>query len=265
MQQSAEEQQNSGVSFDPFKPAEKVAIIGKAPSSRQLAPYDPKDGWSIWTLSDLVLLKQVPRFDRHFEIHPLDWFTGPGNPRAPYLEWLKGVADKPIYMQRTDPSIPCSLAYPVHDIIDAFGPYRYFTNTVTWMVAMAIACKAEAIGVWGVDMAQDGPKNGEYQAQRPSCEWILGYAMGRGIDVYVPPQSDLFKATLLYGFQTDGGAMREKFDARAKELTERIAVAEQKHAQLQQQEQQLFAKIHQLHGARESLSYHRQQLPQPWQ
>src|SRR5512144_2221034 len=86
----------------------KVAIIGKAPSSRGLAPY-ADESWEIWTLADLVLCKQVPRFSRHFEMHPVSWFKGNNNA---YWQWLLQVTDKPVYVTELDPEMPTATIYP---------------------------------------------------------------------------------------------------------------------------------------------------------
>ena len=80
------------------------------------------------------------------------------------------------------------------------------------------------IGVWGVDMAQGGAfgQPSEYAEQRPSCEFWLGQAAGRGIYVYIPPASDLLKAAGLYGYEGDGSQMRMKIRHRIEELQLRI-------------------------------------------
>jgi hypothetical protein len=41
--------------------------------------------------------------------------------------------------------------------------------------------------------------NSEYGTQKPSCEYYLGLAQGRGIKIYVPKESDLCKSYFLYG------------------------------------------------------------------
>ena len=65
------------------------------------------------------------------------------------------------------------------------------------------------IGLWGVDMAQHGVKQGhagwftsEYARQRPSVEYWLGVAEGMGIDVTVPDESDILKCSVIYGYHT---------------------------------------------------------------
>lgn len=73
-----------------------------------------------------------------------------------------------------------------------------------------------AIHVYGVDMATSG----EYGGQRPSCEYLLGIARGRGIETYVPISSDLLKTTAMYGAENDS-AMYAKFKEREEELVKR--------------------------------------------
>lgn len=221
----------------------KVAIIGKAPSSRDLAPYDDDD-FEIWTLSNLVQLEEVPRWDRHFEIHELSTFHAR---RKPYWEWLKQSHGKPIYLRDRHPDVPDGVAYPKKAICDHFG--RYFTNTVSWMIALAIAEGAEAIHVYGVDMAQTE----EYGEQRPSCEFFLGWAAGAGIEIFVPPQADMLKCRLLYGFETDSGEMREKWKARTKELEQRL------NAKISERDR-MAAEAAYLNGALEAQHYYAQWL-----
>ena len=197
----------------------KIAIVGKAPSSLGEAPCSDDD-WEIWTLSSLVPCNEVSRFDRHFEIHPLQPFADRED--QSYWEWLTSVRDKPIYVQELHKDIPAGVLYPRADIVNFFG--KYFTNTVSWMIALAILEKPTDIGIWGVDMAQNckGETNGEYAAQRPSCEFFMGWACGAGITMHVPKKSDLCKTRILYGFDTDSGEMRDKLKARRAELQGRL-------------------------------------------
>ena len=58
--------------------------------------------------------------------------------------------------------------------------------------------------------------NSEYAEQRACCEFWIGMARGQGIEVYVPPTSDLCKAVGQYGFGETGTEFALK-------LAERIA------------------------------------------
>jgi hypothetical protein len=98
-------------------------------------------------------------------------------------------------MQKQWSVVPTSVEYPVQKMIDEFG--SYFTNTISWEIALAISEGFEEIHIYGVDMAVDT----EYHHQRPSCEYFLGIAAGRGIKIHIPDQADLLKTRFLYGFQ----------------------------------------------------------------
>ena len=199
-----------------FPTKKKIAIIGKAPSSQKLAPYDDQD-WHIWTLSDIMLCRQAPRYDVQFEIHDAEIVKQ----NKPYWEWLTRVEGKPLITRDVTPELQASIPYPKDEIVSKYG--SYFTNTVSWMLALAIEMEAEEIGIFGIDMAQ----NDEYAHQRPSCEYFIGLAVGRGIKVWVPPQSDLMHTSGLYGFDTALNDMAIKQKARVAELQQRIAAAEQ--------------------------------------
>lgn len=196
------------------KTVRKVAIIGKAPSSIAMGPYDDKS-WEIWTLSDLNARKEVPRWDQHFEVHDLEFIKKRSNDST-YWDWLHEKHGKPIFMREHYEEIPDCTVFPRMEIVDRFG--TYFTNTVSWMIAYALGVGVAELGIFGVDMAQSG----EYANQRPSCEYYLGWAAGLGVKTYVPEESDLLKARLLYGFDSDLQGMALKWTQKRKELEARV-------------------------------------------
>lgn len=198
----------------------KVAIVGTAPSSRDLAPFDD-ESWKIWGVSNVY--QHIPKWDCWFELHDLE--TRKNEQEYPgHYDWLKKQTT-PVYMQQTHEEIPASVEYPKQEIIGEFG--GYFTNSVSYMIALAIHRGAEQIGIFGVDMAvQDAGGHSEYAHQRPSCEYFVGIAVGRGIKVDIPPESDLLKAARLYAYET-AGAFALKARVRRKELQQRIAKADQ--------------------------------------
>lgn len=236
---------------------DKIAIIGKAPSSRELGPWEDHS-WEIWTISDSVPLHQVPRWDRHFELHPPHFFKdkNPG-----YWKWLTQPHDgKTVYVREVTPEIPTGIQYPIAEVVNHFQS-RYFTNTISYMIALAIMNGPKAIGVYGVDMAQTMPVLGgspEYQNQRPSCEWLLGVAMGAGIEVVIPEQSDLLKTPYLYGFEHAGTPMRQKWEARTMELQTRLQNQQRKLEEHQAKCNQSVGNINSLQGALDSQSYYEQ-------
>jgi hypothetical protein len=198
------------------KAKEKVAIVGFAPSSMGLAPFTDKS-FEIWGVNDVY--RVVPRVDVLFELHSYGLLTSKDKARVNgnHVEWLQNNKTVPVFMQRHYDDIPMSLPYPLEQVTDAFG--RYFTNTISYEVALAILLGFKEIHLYGIDMATDS----EYGDQRPSVEYFLGLAAGRGIKVYVPNECDLLKCWHLYGYedvQAEQTAVRGK--ARLAELQNRI-------------------------------------------
>lgn len=190
----------------------KVAIVGFA-ESRKKAPYDDET-FEIWALNDMYT--ETPRATRWFEIHErnfLDSYASrvEGNSHIGKLKSL----EIPIYMQKHHEDIPNSVEYPLEEYLTKYRDY--FTNTVSYMICLAIDEGFDEIHIYGVDMAQ----NTEYSEQRPSCEYWIGYAEGKGIKVYIPPESDLLKQAFRYGYEDDT-TMKSKLSARQEELQGRI-------------------------------------------
>ena len=242
----------------PATQSRKIAILGKAPSSQSLAPYDDPT-WEIWILNTIAYLKECKRWDRQFELHDLELTKAPGY--GNYHSWLCSQT-KPVYVREPSPDIPAHIVYPRDDVQRFFGlnlarpdgpavKLDYFTNTVSWMMALAIYEGCSEIGLYGVDMAQHGVGGkSEYAHQRPSCELFVGYALARGIKVTIPDTSDLLKAANLYGFETHR-AFPKKITQRETELKARISDAETRRANAD-------AEAHFLTGALEDMQWFKQ-------
>lgn len=204
-------------------PLKKVAIIGFSQHKTE-APYDDPS-FEIWGLNDLH--ESIPRWNRWFEMHSdkqiKDYCSRKQG--VPYLEGLSKL-NVPVYMQKVRPEVPTSVEYPIDHMKAKFGDY--FTNSISFMLAMAIEERYDVIHVYGVDMAQDS----EYGQQRPSCEYFLGIAVGRGIKIHLPKTSDLLKVRWMYGYEDE---IQSSWDARVNDIyagiQARRKAAEQQQAQ----------------------------------
>jgi len=254
----------------PVRTKDRCAIVGFADGHRHFAPFaDPT--WEIWGLNRLHSV-QPGRWDRWFEVHDLKQYYE-GDPA--HREFLR-VFPGPIYIRPQDMGlydIPSAQPYPVVPVLQEYG--NYFTNSISWMLAMAISMGFREIGLWGVDMAQDGifVTGSEYRHQRPSCEYLIGVAIGRGIKITMPPGSDLLKTSFLYGLE-NGDAIQGKRLSRMAELNRR---KDQVRAQISAMEQQkaandtgymeqkiaLISQINQLDGALQECVYEGGQLSPP--
>jgi len=216
--ESAQSQQQA-----PFKRSNKVAIVGFAPSSLHKAPWQD-DSWEIWTLNNIYSSGIVSRWDRWFEMHKefrayppfhdvrMDAgaiVRGDSRPvtgaKVEHVDWLKAqTKDRPIYFLNDEPDIPAGLKYPLDKVLEwceKEGVKPYFTNSISYMIALALVDGYTEIGVWGVDMAASG----EYQQERPSVEYWLGVTK-KYATVTLPPETELLKARL-YGYESDSEFM----------------------------------------------------------
>jgi hypothetical protein len=198
----------------------KIAILGAAPSSRLLAPFnDPS--WEIWACSPGNC--DLPRIDYFFEIHAFNTTLKEAR-YADFVEWCK--KHPKIYMQEKRPEYPGSIAYPKDEMLQEFGPY-FWRSSVDYMMALAISKEPEAIGLWGVDMnAHD-----EYADQRPSCQHYIYEASRRGIKIAVPPETNIHQPAPMYGYREASHGWWS-MNARKKELTERLSGVERELASL---------------------------------
>lgn len=232
----------------------KIAIVGRAPSSMNLAPFDDHE-WEIWSLSNAASLNLIKRWDRWFELHNLD--EGVKRWGAEYKEWLAKDHGKPLYISSANPLAPYGTPYPWEQVFAKFG--RYLNNSISEMICLAAIEGATHIGLYGVDMAQadlaahDG--NGEYQHQRPSCEYHLGIARGMGIEIILPEECDLLKCARIYAYHDDEGNLFRKSKARKKELQQRQREAQQNVANLKAQLQQWEMTVAKFEGALEDNDY----------
>jgi hypothetical protein len=208
----------------------KVAIVG-AVNHRILAPYDDPE-FEIWGINDMFQYGDIKRWDRWFQIHDLNYYqTRPGGITIEETLQLYAKWGCPVYMYEKYPAVPNSIRFPYEKLIDEFG--RYFNNTISWLIAFAIMEGFKEIHVYGVDMAV----NSEYAIQRPSCEYFLGIATGRGIKVHVPEESELLKTKFLYGYE------QQEEDAYKKELQMKIEHAtKQLQAAARQEEEAKITK-----------------------
>tara|TARA_R100000808_G_scaffold24161_1_gene54964 strand:- start:2725 stop:3591 length:867 start_codon:yes stop_codon:yes gene_type:complete len=205
----------------------KVAIIGTAPSSRGLAPYYD-ESVEIWACSPYYdasnsTFCDLPRINRFYELHKfcepslLSKLDEAGAKVDEYVRWLNSLQAKGATVF-TQENVAGLERFPIDEITEEFG--TYFTNTISFMIAHAILDGATEIQVYGVDMAASE----EYGSQRPSCEYILGIARGRGIKIEIPLVSDLLKARVMYAYGQDD-AYAAKMAARKAELAARVQQA----------------------------------------
>ena len=169
----------------------QVAIVGLSPSTHDDAPYtDP--AWETWGLP--WDNGRFPYFDRLFDIHPLECIKEaiPSFYQPNYLDRLKNL-DVPLYMQEAYDEIPNATEYPLDEVSSLIGDY--YNSTIAYMLGLAIYEGYEKIALWGVDLIGQGGWGhaDEYMDERPNVEYLLGFARGKGIEVWTPDECPLLK------------------------------------------------------------------------
>lgn len=191
-----------------------VAIVGMAPTSCSLAPYNDKNV-EVWGLNEAHSFDWMLRWDRWFQLHKSTAFTRDMNPHRSHergyvkghYDWLKQKHGKPIYMQFVYPEIPDSKEYPLPELSKKFFPLlrkgsekvKYFTSSFSFMMALALYEGFERVEVYGFEMSAGD----EFIPQKACAEFWMGMALGMGVEVYLPDNSQLLWGAL-YGYQDAG-------------------------------------------------------------
>ena len=180
----------------------QIAIVGLSPSTYEDAPWGD-DEWEIWGLPWDSMWELI---DVHFEMHAIELLKMSTILPPRYFDRLR--SSKNLYMQQEYEEIPNAKEYPLEEVKDKCGDY--FNSSISYMLAYAIRLssllssvphsRVYKIGIWGVDMddieapdSNDPSYKTEYKYQRPNLEYLIGFARGLGIEVYIPEQSSLCK------------------------------------------------------------------------
>lgn len=179
----------------------KVAIVCGAPTSEMLAPFDDPT-WEIWCLGNRLnkYLDANKRITRVFEIH--DNLEEHHDPKK-YADWLVSH-NLPLVVGEKFP-----IRGEVGGQIEIF-PYAaseqlygsvYLTSSPAYMMAYALLHGATEIALYGVHLAID---DHEYFWQRPCMEAWIGFAKGRGVNIFLPDQSSVGRSKYAEGRHWDG-------------------------------------------------------------
>jgi len=213
----------------------KIAILGTAQTTLGQAPVNDPD-WEIWGCGG-GSFKILPRFDRWFELHSPALIK---SLNEEYHGWL-GQLSQPLYTMGPVAEWPASKPYPREEVIARFSDW-FMTSSIAWMLALAIHEEPDTIGIWGVDMSHDS----EYAKQRAGCLHFIRLAVAHGIDVKIPPTSQLLHIGKPYPDVCDDPALRV--------LAARKAGLEAQMSAIAEQETQLMQARHRTAGALDEIS-----------
>lgn len=222
---------------------EKLAIVGHAESTRDMAPFGDSS-FDLWTCNELPLYFPKLRFNILFNLHTRGekamWLLPELYPwigvaqladddliKGRNLDYLQqNPAKLPVYMLKHYDDIPLSVAYPFKQIFEKYG--SYFTSSIAYMMALGIEKGYKEIHIYGVDMAL----REEFLYQRPGVEYLIGYMRGMGIKVYFPPKSMICNNDWIYALENKPSS---EGLITVKHLDDRIAQIRKHRVQVQKQ------------------------------
>lgn len=164
-----------------------VAIVGAGDTSNK-APISSKI--DVWGLNEYA--SSMKKLDLWFQLHSREIIDNNEKDKT-HLDKLK-KSKCPIMMQTKHTDIPQSMEFPLSKYQRIHG--NKFASTIDYMMAHAIGLGYKKIELYGVDMMATM----EYGSQRPTCLYFIGYALGKGIEVWIHPDSGILKDDL-YGFR----------------------------------------------------------------
>ena len=242
-------------------PCSKVCVVGFT-SSLHLAPWgDPE--WEVIGTNNLH--KQIPELwpkaTAWQNLHK--WPDIACDPE--HVAWLQEVPF-PVWLfpetiaaaERDGIVFPTAVPFPVEEILEAaegMAGARYFTNSIAWMVALAVLrlqdVEGAELALFGIDLAQDT----EYRYERPCVEYWLGVAEALGITVTIPAQADILKSAGLYGVDHGVDALAAKMRVRIDELEVKLGEANAQWEALRSQMETTRYMQYQIAGALEDCRY----------
>jgi len=149
----------------------EVNIIGKGPGW-ELAPHDGES----WGVNDLCLRRNVSVvFDLHEQIE------------TPIRKKIQN------YISKTNVPLVTLDEFPLEKLHS-----HYCNNSISYMIAYAIEKGYIKINLYGIFCK----RGSEYFYQKPSIEYWIGYARGKGITVNINEPTSILKTQngMMYGY-----------------------------------------------------------------
>jgi hypothetical protein len=191
-----------------------VAIVGLGPSCATFFEITRRLGgvsawcdevWGINAIGDVIRCDRVFHMD-DVRIQEARAAENPGGNIAAMVKWLK-THPGPVYTSIVRDGYPGLVAFPLEKVLnskhDSNGGAPYFNSTTAYAIAYAVHIGVKRISLFGVDYTMPNAHNGEQG--RACCEFWLGIAAARGIQITIPDTSSLMDACApanerLYGY-----------------------------------------------------------------
>jgi hypothetical protein len=194
---------------------EHVAIIGLGPSCATFFELTRRLGgvsaycdevWGINAIGDVLRCDRIFHMD-DLKVQEARAEAKPEGNIAAMVRWLK-THPGPVYTSRLRPGYPGLVEFPLEDVLNAKadgtnGGAPYFNSTAAYAIAYAVHIGVQKISLFGLDYTLANSHHAEQG--RACCEFWLGIAAARGIELMIPETSSLMDACAtdrdrLYGY-----------------------------------------------------------------
>jgi len=205
---------------------EHVAIVGLGPScvgffelTRRLGGVSAycDEVWGLNAIGDVLRCDRVFHMD-DVRIQEARAAARPDSNIAAMVQWLKKHPG-PIYTSVVREGYPGMVPFPLQDVLNgregSNGGAPYFNSTAAYAIAYAVHLGVKKISLFGMDYTM--PNAHQAEKGRACCEFWLGIATARGIEVVVPENSSMLDAIekpeeRLYGYDCVEVTLRDRED-----------------------------------------------------
>lgn len=203
-----------------------VAIVGLGPSCvaffelmRRLGGVSAycDEVWGINAIGDVLRCDRIFHMD-DLLVQEARAAARPDSNIAAMVAWLRRHPG-PVYTSVVRPGYPGLVAFPLEDVLnrrhDGNGGAPYFNSTAAYAIAYAVHIGVQRISLFGLDYTL--PNANSAERGRACCEFWLGIAAARGIEITVPEASTLLdacapEAERLYGYDCVDVVLRDRDD-----------------------------------------------------
>jgi SAM-dependent methyltransferase len=203
---------------------EHVAIVGLGPSCREFFELTRRLGgvsgycdevWGLNAIGDVLRCARIFHMD-DVRIQELRAVERPDSNIAVMVQWLKKHPG-PVYTSVVREGYPGLVAFPLQDVLngryDTNGGAPYFNSTAAYAIAYAVHLGVKRISLFGLDYTL--PNAHEAEKGRACCEFWLGIATARGIEISVSEHTSMLDACepeemRLYGYDCVDVTLRDR-------------------------------------------------------
>lgn len=203
-----------------------ISIVGLGPSCSMFFELTRRLGgasaycdevWGINALGDVLKCDRIFHMDDVL-IQEARAKARPDGNIAAMVKWLKHHPG-PIYTSVVRKGYPGLVPFPLEEFLnarhDGNSGAPYFNSTAAYAIAFALHIGVKKISLFGLDYTL--PDVHQAEKGRACCEFWLGVAAARGIEIVVPEQTSLLDACepardRLYGYDCVDVAIRDQDD-----------------------------------------------------